>query len=130
MAEITLVNIIFAGPQGTSSATMQLISMIEVGPMDKFQMIVVKQNVKVYGSTRTLNVIDSHAWNLKKILDVQLFSKLFRENLHNMACKQPITTYVATPTSSYTNKPVLDSMDASPPGPRFGTLSYQFRFFP
>ena len=59
-----------------------------------------------------------------------LLRKLFRENLHYMACKQPIATYVAKPTSSYTNKLVLDSMDASPPGPRFGTLGYQFRFFP
>ena len=35
----------------------------------------------------------------EKNLDVQLFSKLFRDNLHNMACKQPIANYVATPTS-------------------------------
>ena len=36
----------------------------------------------------------------KKKLVVQLFSKLFGENLHKMACKKPIATYVATPTSS------------------------------
>ena len=32
----------------------------------------------------------------KKNLDVQLISKLFRENLHNMACKKQIATYAAT----------------------------------
>ena len=42
---------------------MQQISLIEVGPTDKFPMIVVKQNVIVFGSTRTLNAVDCHAWN-------------------------------------------------------------------
>ena len=47
--------------QGTSSATMQLISLIEVGPTDKFPMIVVKQNIIVFESTSILNAVDSHA---------------------------------------------------------------------
>ena len=63
-------------------------------------MTVVKQNSIVFGSTRTLNAVDSHAWNWQKSLDVQLFRKLFRENLHNMAFKQPTATYVATPPPS------------------------------
>ena len=52
------------GIQGDrSSATT---SLIEVGPTDKFPMIVVKRNVIVFESTRTLNAVDSvdfHAWN-------------------------------------------------------------------
>ena len=53
----------------------QLILLIEVGPMDKFLMIVVKQNVIVFGSMQTLNAVDSRAWNWQKKPDVQLFSK-------------------------------------------------------
>ena len=30
----------------------------------------------------------------------KIYVQLFRENLHNVACKQPIVTYVATSTSS------------------------------
>ena len=41
----------------------QLISLIGVGKADRFPMIVVKQNSIVFGSTRNLNVVDSHAWN-------------------------------------------------------------------
>ena len=37
---------------------MQLISMIEIGPTDKFSMIVVKQKVIVFGSTRTFNAVE------------------------------------------------------------------------
>ena len=47
----------------TSLATMQLISLIEVGKTDRFPIIVVKHNSKVFGSTRILNAVDSHAWN-------------------------------------------------------------------
>ena len=47
---------------GTSSATMQLISQIEVGKTDRFLMIVVKHNSIVFGSKGTLNAVDSHAW--------------------------------------------------------------------
>ena len=43
--------------------TMQMISLIEVGSTDKFPMIVVKQIVIVFGSTRTFNAVDFHAWN-------------------------------------------------------------------
>ena len=53
-----------------SLATMQLISQIEVGKTDIFLMIVVKHNSIVFGSTRTLNAVDSHAWNWLKSLDV------------------------------------------------------------
>ena len=34
-------------------------------------------------------------------LNVQLFRKLFRENLHTLACGKSIASYVPTPTPSH-----------------------------
>ena len=42
---------------------------IEVGKMDRFSMIVIKQNSIVFGSTMTLNAVDSLTWNWHKPLD-------------------------------------------------------------
>ena len=44
-------------------------------------MIAVKQNVIVFGSTRTLNVVDSHAWNSQKKLDGNVVKKENGEKL-------------------------------------------------
>ena len=64
----------------------------------RFIKIVVKQNSIVFGSTRTLNAVDSHTWNKLQPLDIQLFRRLSRENQHTMACRKPIATYVVRPT--------------------------------
>ena len=39
------------------------VELVEVGKTDRFPMIVVRKNSIVFGSMRTLNAVDSHAWN-------------------------------------------------------------------